>query len=65
MNITLKVPSIACQACANTITKAIQNENPETAISVDVSTKIVTIETTVSEETIRKIIEGTGHTIEG
>ncbi|MGP0128406.1 MAG: heavy-metal-associated domain-containing protein [cyanobacterium endosymbiont of Rhopalodia musculus] len=64
MSITFKVPSIACEACAKTITKAVQSEKPETAISIDVSTKIVTVETTVSEETIRKIIEGTGHTVE-
>ncbi|WP_119260314.1 heavy-metal-associated domain-containing protein [cyanobacterium endosymbiont of Rhopalodia gibberula] len=64
MNITFKVPTIACEACANTITKAVQSEKPGTTVSIDVSTKIVTVETTVSEETIKKIIEGTGHTVE-
>ncbi len=28
MTITLKVPSIACEGCANTITKAINNQQP-------------------------------------
>jgi copper chaperone len=64
MNFTFKVPSIACEACANTITKVVKNEKPETIISIDVSTKIVTVETAASEETIRKIIEGIGHTVE-
>ncbi|WP_267383743.1 heavy-metal-associated domain-containing protein [Cyanobacterium sp. uoEpiScrs1] len=64
MSITFRVPSIACEACANTITKAVRNENPEATISIDVSTKIVTVETNVSEETVRKIIEGVGHTVE-
>lgn len=64
MSITFKVPSIACEACANTITKAVQREKPEAIISIDVSAKIVTVETEVSAETIKKIIEEAGHTIE-
>ncbi|XTZ12737.1 MAG: heavy-metal-associated domain-containing protein [cyanobacterium endosymbiont of Rhopalodia inflata] len=64
MNFTFKVPSIACEACANTITKAVQNEKPETTISINVSTKIVTVETTLPKENIKKIIEGIGHTVE-
>ena len=64
MSFTFKVPSIACEACAKTITKAVQSESPKTTISVDVSQKVVTVETTVSEETIKKIIEGAGHTVE-
>ncbi|ACK67190.1 Heavy metal transport/detoxification protein [Rippkaea orientalis PCC 8801] len=64
MAITLKVPSIACDGCANTITKAIQSEKPEATVSVDVASKVVTIETEVSEEMIRKIIEDVGHTVE-
>ena len=64
MSITFKVPSIACEACANTITKAVQSEKPEAIISIDVSTKIVTVETEVSTVTIKKIIEGAGHTVE-
>ncbi|MFM7279238.1 MAG: heavy-metal-associated domain-containing protein, partial [Microcystis aeruginosa] len=42
MTITLKVPSIACEGCANTITKAINNQQPAAQISVDVANKIVT-----------------------
>lgn len=64
MSITFKVPSIACEGCANTITKALQSEKPEAIISIDISTKIVTVETEVSSETIKKIIERAGHTVE-
>ncbi len=64
MSITLKVPSIACEGCADTITKAIHSQKPEATVSVDVSTKVVTVETEVSEETIKEIIEGAGHTVE-
>ncbi|HAC63129.1 MAG TPA: heavy metal transporter [Cyanothece sp. UBA12306] len=64
MTITLKVPSIACEGCANTITEAIHSEKPEAKVSVNVSSKVVTVETEVSEEIIKNIIEGAGHTIE-
>ncbi|GBF78658.1 heavy-metal-associated domain-containing protein [Aphanothece sacrum] len=64
MTITLKVPSIACGACANTITKAIEGQKPEAKISIDVEAKIVTVETDASEDTIKEIITGAGHTVE-
>ncbi|ACB49833.1 putative heavy metal transport/detoxification protein [Crocosphaera subtropica ATCC 51142] len=64
MTITLKVPSIACGACANTITKAIEGQKPEAKVSVDVDSKIVTVETDASTETIKEIISEAGHTVE-
>lgn len=64
MTITLKVPSIACGACANTITKAIEGQKPEAKVSVDVESKIVTVETEASKEMITEIITEAGHTVE-
>ncbi|MEA5535743.1 heavy-metal-associated domain-containing protein [Crocosphaera sp. XPORK-15E] len=64
MTITLKVPSIACGACANTITKAIEGQKPEAKVSIDVESKIVTVETEASEEMIKEIITAVGHTVE-
>ena len=64
MTITLKVPSIACGACANTITKAIEGQKPEAKVSVDVDSKIVTVETEASKEMITEIITEAGHTVE-
>lgn len=65
MTITLNVPTIACEVCANTITKAIQNAQPDAQISVDVPNKMVTVETQASKETIQQIITEAGHTVEG
>jgi copper chaperone len=65
MTITLNVPTIACEVCANTITKAIQTAQPDAQISVDVPNKIVTVETNASQETIQQIITEAGHTVEG
>ncbi|NCO75478.1 MAG: heavy-metal-associated domain-containing protein [Cyanobacteria bacterium] len=64
MIITLKVPSIACEVCANTITKAMENYDPQGQISVDVSTKIVSITTNKTVHEIKKVIMEVGHTIE-
>ncbi|MGK7944401.1 MAG: heavy-metal-associated domain-containing protein [Microcystaceae cyanobacterium] len=64
MTTTLKVPSIACDGCAKTITEAIQSNIPSADVSVDVANKIVTIETQASEEELKKVITETGHTVE-
>ena len=64
MTITLKVPSIACEGCGNTITKAINNQQPAAQISVDVANKIVTVETTASPAEIAQWISEVGHTVE-
>ncbi len=64
MTITLKVPSIACGGCADTITKAIEVHEPEAKVSVDVDSKMVTVDTDASTETIKEIITASGHTVE-
>lgn len=64
MTIELKVPSIACDVCAETITKAIKNSEPNAQINVNVDTKMVTVETTISENEIKEIITKAGHSLE-
>lgn len=64
MTIELKVPSIACDVCAETITKAIKNSEPNAQINVNVDTKMVTVETTISENQIKEIITKAGHSLE-
>lgn len=64
MNIQLKVPSIACEVCAKTITNEIKNNQPEAKVNVDIPNKIVTIETEASEASIKQMIEAVGHTVE-
>ena len=64
MAIQLKVPSIVCDGCAETITEEIKVHEPEANVKVDVEEKMVTVETGASEETIRQAITATGHTVE-
>jgi copper chaperone len=61
MLITLKVPSIACEVCAQTIKDGIVKHQPASQVKVDVTNKIVTVETTASEAEIRDIIISVGH----
>ncbi|AFZ55125.1 heavy-metal-associated domain-containing protein [Cyanobacterium aponinum UTEX 3222] len=60
-NITLNVPSIACEVCAKTITKAIQNVDNIAEINVDVKTKMVNVTTQKAEEIIKQAILDAGH----
>ena len=64
MAIQLKVPSIVCDGCAETITEEIKVHEPKANVKVDVEEKMVTVETGASEETIRQAITATGHTVE-
>ena len=63
MSIQLTVSSIACGACAEAVTNAIKNQIPDAQVTVDVPTKVVTIETTASESEIKNAIAGAGHVV--
>lgn len=63
MTIAIHVPSIACEVCAQTITKAIKNQYSEAQVTIDVPNKIVTVATEASETSIKEIIQAAGHTI--
>lgn len=64
MTMELKVPTIACEACAETITKAIKNSEPNADVKVNVEAKMVTVETNASSEKIKKAILEAGHEFE-
>ncbi|MBD1837983.1 heavy-metal-associated domain-containing protein [Coleofasciculus sp. FACHB-64] len=65
MALQLKVPTIACNGCAETITDTIHTMEPDAKVDVDVKAKTVTVEAQASEETIKQAIVAAGHTIEG
>lgn len=64
MSLSIKVPSIVCEGCGNTITTAIESQQNDAKVTVDVTNKIVTVETSATAEKIKSIIESTGHTPE-
>jgi copper chaperone len=61
MTLQLKVPNMACGACANTITKAVTAVDPTAKVEADTKTKMVSIETQQSETAIKEAIAAAGY----
>lgn len=64
MAMKIKVPSIVCEGCAETISREIKTHEPNAKVDVSIPEKMVTVETEASEASIRQMITATGHTIE-
>lgn len=64
MAITLKVPTMVCDGCVETVSKAIATHEPQAKVNIDLDTKQVTVETEASEASIRQIIVATGHKVD-
>ena len=64
MTINLKVPSIVCDGCIDTIKGAIATHEPKAKVDIDLDTKQVTVDTEASEASIKQIITAAGHTVE-
>jgi len=63
MTLQLKVPNMACSACGETITKAIKAIDPVATVQADPKTKLVNIETKVSETAVTEAIKSAGYTV--
>ncbi|OKH37373.1 heavy metal transporter [[Phormidium ambiguum] IAM M-71] len=63
MTLQLKVPNMACSACGETITKAIKAIDPAATVQADPKTKLVNIETQVSETVVTEAIKSAGYTV--
>lgn len=61
MIIELKVPDMACDACAKTITQAVLALDSQALVKADSQTKGVTIDTSVSESSVKKAIAEAGY----
>jgi copper chaperone len=61
MTIQLKVSDMACDACAETIVKAVQSIDPTAQVQADLQTKQVMVESSVSESSVRKAIAAAGY----
>jgi copper chaperone len=63
MSLQLTVPNMACSACGDTITKAIQGIDPAAKVEADPKTKQVNIETQASEASVKQAIVAAGYTV--
>jgi len=61
--ITLTVPSIKCDGCAETITNEIKTHDPNATVEVDVDTKTVKVETTAQQTSVKEMITAAGHSV--
>lgn len=61
---TIKVPSIVCKGCAETITKEILTHESGAKVDVDIDAKTVSVQTEASPESIKQMITSVGHTVE-
>jgi copper chaperone len=63
MTLQLKVPSMACAACADSITKAVQTVDPTAIVQADPKTKQVDIQTEAPETAIKQAIASAGYPV--
>ncbi|USR90659.1 heavy-metal-associated domain-containing protein [Phormidium yuhuli AB48] len=64
MAIEVKIPDMACGACASTITEAIQKLDATAEVRANLETKLVSIETTQPDETVKSVITEAGYTVD-
>ncbi|MGK7953568.1 MAG: heavy-metal-associated domain-containing protein [Xenococcaceae cyanobacterium] len=61
MTIELKVPNMACGACAETITQAVLKVDPKASVKANPKTKLVTVETQANEISVKEAIAAAGY----
>ncbi|MBD2307261.1 heavy-metal-associated domain-containing protein [Chroococcidiopsis sp. FACHB-1243] len=61
MTLQLKVPKLACGACINTVTQAIQSIDATAKVEADAKTKMVRIDTQQGEAEIKAAIAAVGY----
>ena len=64
MTLQLNVPSIVCEGCADTITKAVNKLDPKAKVEVNLETKQVKAETEATKSAVMQAILDAGHTVE-
>ena len=60
----ITVPDMACGACADAITQAVQTLDPTATVQADTGTKRVTIQTTAALPQVTAAITAAGYTVQ-
>ncbi len=63
MTLELKVPSMACSACVETIYQAVTAIDPKAKVEADTKTKVVQVETQQPETKVREAIANAGYPV--
>lgn len=64
MTLQLKVPSMACSACVDTISKAVKAVDPVAVIEADPKTKLVNVQSQQPDAVIKQAIADAGYPTE-
>ncbi|MEM6501249.1 MAG: heavy-metal-associated domain-containing protein [Cyanobacteria bacterium P01_C01_bin.89] len=64
MALQFKVTSITCPCCVDTIIAAVQAVDSGATVTGDPDTKVVNVETSVNEDTVKAAITNAGHLVE-
>lgn len=62
--LNLTIPDMACSACAETITQAVQKLDAAATVQADTTTKQVTIATPSAADAVKQAIVDAGYTIQ-
>ena len=57
----LKVQSMSCGGCASSVTKAVKHADSHAKVEVDLSTKLVSIDTAMDRATIVRALTSAGY----
>jgi copper chaperone len=60
MNLNLQVSGMTCGGCINAVTRAIQSKDSQAQVKVDLITQQIELNTTLSIEKARELIEAAG-----
>ena len=63
MKLELSVPNLACSACVETVTKAVQGIDATAQVTANPKTKQVSVITNASEAAIKNAITTAGYTV--
>lgn len=63
MTLQFNVPNMACSACSDTITQAVQAIDPTATVQADPKTKLVVIETQTPEPALKAAIVAAGYSV--
>jgi copper chaperone len=64
MTVQLKVPSMVCSSCVNSVTKALNRLEEDAHVNIDLENKIVTMDGKSSEDAMKKAIRAIGHIVD-
>lgn len=61
--IDLKVDGMTCEGCARSVTKAVQREDPQATVKVDLAAGRVRIESAAPADRFARAIEAAGYEV--